>query len=99
MKGHSEDAWEPEMKAQEAILRATAKQIIRLSRPPRSSASRIGVCGAGGSGTRSTGTMGFWTGGEATQPQGVPVQTGILTCQEQSRDTPGLVNKRSNMLL
>jgi hypothetical protein len=43
--------------------------------------------------------MGFWIGGEAGQPQGVPVQTGILTCQDQSRDTPGLVNKRSNMLL
>jgi hypothetical protein len=43
--------------------------------------------------------MGFWIGGEATQPQGGPVQTGILTCQERSRDTPGLVNKRSNMLL
>jgi hypothetical protein len=43
--------------------------------------------------------MGFWIGGEATQPQGLSVQTGILICQEQSRDTPGLVNKRSNMLL
>ena len=69
MKGYSEDAWEPAMKAQEAILRATTKQIIRLGGPPRSSASRIGVCGAGGSGTRSTGTMGFWIGGETSQPQ------------------------------
>jgi len=24
---------------------------------------------------------------------------GILTCQEQSRETPGLVNNKSNMLL
>ena len=69
MKDYSEDAWERAMKVQEAILRATAKQIIRLGGPPRSSASRIGVCAAGGSGTRSTGPMGFWIGGEASQPQ------------------------------
>jgi hypothetical protein len=99
MKGYSEDAWEPEMKAQEAILRATAKQIIRLSRPPRSSASRIGVCGAGGSGTRSTGTMGFWIGGEASQAQRGIGPTGHLTCQEQARKTPGLVNNKSHILL
>ncbi len=67
MNGCSKDAWERAMKVQEAILRATAKQIIRLV-DRRSSASRIGVCGAGGSSTRSTGTMGFWIGGEASQP-------------------------------
>jgi hypothetical protein len=99
MKDYSEDAWERAMKVQEAILRATVKQIIRPGGPPRSSASRIGVCGAGGSGTRSTGTMGFWIGGEASQPLGGIGPTGHLTCQEQSRKMPGLVNNKSNILL
>ena len=99
MKGYSEDAWEPAMKAQEAILRATTKQIIRLGGPPRSSASRIGVCGAGGSGTRSTGTMGFWIGGEASQAHRGTGPTGHLTCQEQARKMPGLVNNKSHILL
>jgi hypothetical protein len=33
MRGYAEDAWERAMKVQEAILRATAKQIIRLGGP------------------------------------------------------------------
>jgi hypothetical protein len=33
MKGCSKDAWGRAMKVQEAILRATAKQIIRLGGP------------------------------------------------------------------
>jgi len=33
MNGCSKDAWEGAMKAQEAILRPTAKQIIRLAGP------------------------------------------------------------------
>jgi len=43
--------------------------------------------------------MSFWIGGEASGPQGGSVQTGKSPCQEQSRDTPGLVNNRSNILL
>ena len=99
MKGYSEDAWDRAMKVEEAILRATAKQIIHLGASPRSSASRIGVCGAGGSGTRSTGTMGFWIGGEASQAHRGTGPTGHLTCQEQARKMPGLVNNKSHILL
>ncbi len=43
--------------------------------------------------------MGFWIGGEASQPLGGIGPTGHLTCQEQSRKMPGLVNNKSNMLL
>jgi hypothetical protein len=70
MKRYSEDAWERAMKVQDLILRAMAKPIIRLSGPPRFSASRIGVCGAGGSGTRSTATTGCWTGDGASPAPG-----------------------------
>ena len=43
--------------------------------------------------------MGFWTGGEASQAQRGTGPTGHLTCQEQARKMPGLVNNKSHILM
>jgi hypothetical protein len=98
MKGCSEDAWERVMKVQKAILRATAKRIIRLGGP-----EMIGIADRSRRRCRERydeyGYDGLLDGRRGSQPQSAQVQMGILTCQERPGETPGLVKNKSSALL
>ena len=63
---YSKAAVERAMKAQEVILQALAKKITWWRRLPRSSASVIGICGVGGSATKSSARMDWSSGDEAS---------------------------------
>src|SRR5664280_1581415 len=63
---YSKAAVERAMKAQEVILQALAKKITWWHRLPRSSASVIGICGVGGSATKSSARMDWSSGDEAS---------------------------------
>jgi transposase-like protein len=97
MRRYSEDAWERTMEVQDVILRAIAKRITWWH-----TAEIIGI---------SDRSMRRWRerydeyesdgplDRRRVKPARAPVQMDILTCQNQSRETPGLVNNRSQMLL
>src|SRR5664279_2428167 len=84
---YSKAAVERAMKAQEVILQALAKKITWWRRLPRSSASVIGICGVGGSATKSLARMDWSSGDEASLR---PIE---CRCRRWSRcwDLPGEV--------
>jgi len=98
MRRHAQDASERTMNVQDVILRAMDGSSAQARRRDH---RHLGSEYAALAGAEREVRVRWAFGSAARQasPKGVSVQTGILTCQKQSRETPGSVNNRSNMLL
>jgi len=98
MRRYAQDASERTMKVQDVILRAMDGSSPQARRRDH---RHLGSEYAALEGAEREVRVRWAFGSAARQasPKGVSLQTGILTCQKQSRETPGSVNNRSNMLL